>query len=230
MWEAAKSMTWPSARCAPWGGLLFSAASGSSFAGWSAVSRNSASVEPDRSPPGEPEDFAELFHRHQIDVSRVCRRMLRGILDDSAEEDASGEVFLRARRALASYDPERPFRPWLLGIAGNYCVDLLRRRAKELRLFDERDLSDGDLADPGPSPLRRLIRAEEQASLLEALDELSPKYRLPLVLRHFSELDYASIAEILGVTHGQVGSLLFRAKRQLRSRLSPANPGRASRR
>jgi RNA polymerase sigma-70 factor (ECF subfamily) len=50
----------------------------------------------------------------------------------------------------------------------------------------------------------------------QAISELPLKYRLPLVLRYFSELDYAAIAEVLGVTRGQVGSLLFRARCLLR--------------
>jgi RNA polymerase sigma factor (sigma-70 family) len=51
---------------------------------------------------------------------------------------------------------------------------------------------------------------------LSGIDALPVKYRLPLVLRHFAELDYDAIAELLGTSRNQVGSLLFRARQRLR--------------
>jgi len=149
-------------------------------------------------------------------VRRHCRRFL----GDEADRDASQEVFLKARRGFASWDPERPFRPWLLAVAGNHCIDQLRRHSREARLFDSRDLDPGDLLDAGPSPLRLALRSEERGRLLDALDDLPQKYRLPLVLRYFQELDYEAIADVLGVSRGQVGTLLFRAKRLLRQALN----------
>lgn len=159
--------------------------------------------------------FEALFRAHEADLQRHCRRLL----GDEAERDATQEVFLRARRGFASWDRERPFRPWLLAVAGNHCIDQLRRRSRETRIFDGRDLDPGDLLDPGPSPLRLALRTEERGRLLDALDGLPQKYRAPLVLRYFQELDYDAIADVLGVSRGQVGTLLFRAKRLLRQAL-----------
>jgi len=165
---------------------------------------------------GGGDDFAELFRAHRSDVARVCRRML----GESGGQDAVNEIFLRAQRARESYDRDRPFRPWLLGVASHYCVDQLRRRAKESQLFAPEDLSEEGLAHPGPSPLRTLALAEQRREVLGAIDSLARKYRLPIVLRYYEELDYQAIAEILGITRPQVGMLLFRAKRQLRSALA----------
>ena len=167
--------------------------------------------------------FEALFREHEAAVQRHCRRLL----GDEADRDATQEVFLRARRGFASWDPERPFRPWLLTVAGNHCIDQLRRRSRETRIFDHRDLDPADLLDPGPSPLRLSLRSEERGHLLDALDGLPQKYRLPLVLRYFQELDYDAIGDVLGVSRGQVGTLLFRAKRLLRQALDgdPAQDG-----
>lgn len=164
---------------------------------------------------GDETSFEALFRAHEADLQRHCRRLL----GDEADRDATQEVFLRARRGFASWDRERPFRPWLLAVAGNHCIDQLRRRSRETRIFDGRDLDPGDLLDPGPSPLRLALRTEERGRLLDALDGLPQKYRLPLVLRYFQELDYDAIADVLGVSRGQVGTLLFRAKRLLRRAL-----------
>ena len=173
-----------------------------------------------------PVAFAELFAANEADVLRVCRRMLG---DKSAADDARSEVFLRARRSFDTYDSERPFRPWLLAIAGNHCIDQLRQRATEQRVFRDAEPSDAELLrspalEASTSPLRRLVLAQERGALSRAIESLPLKYRLPLMLRYFGDHDYAAIAEALGVTRNQVGTLLFRAKRRLRLELSGGPP------
>lgn len=170
----------------------------------------------ERARAGDESAFGELFAEHRSDVARMCRRMLG---DGVSAEDATQEIFLRARGGLESFDPTRPFRQWLLGVANHHCIDRLRRRRTESRLFDARDLHRGDLVDPGPTPLGQLARREQRDEVLRAIDALPLKYRLPLVLRYFNELDYTQIGELLAVTRNQVGTLLFRAKRMLRQEM-----------
>lgn len=170
----------------------------------------------ERARGGDPDAFAALFRRFQPDVARVCRRLLG---PGAAAEDAVSEAFLRARRALDSYAPDRPFRTWLLSITSHHCIDQLRRRTRERKIFHPGEADVVELADPAPSPLRRALGREEREQLLVAIEELPEKYRLPLVLRYFSEMDYEAIGEVLGVERAQVGTLLFRARRRLRDRL-----------
>ena len=162
---------------------------------------------------GDREAFADLYGAYAEDVARLCRRLL-----GAAEEakDARSEVFLRARQAIASYDRARPFRSWLLAIAAHHCVDLLRRRALEGRLFAPADFAEDGLPASGPSPLGVALAREQRDQLLVALDALPPRHRAPLVLRYFAELPYETIAELLDVTPRDVGVLLFRAKARLR--------------
>lgn len=167
-----------------------------------------------------PGSFEALYRDQEEAVRRLCRRML----GDEAARDASQEVFLRARRGFDGWDPSRSFRSWLLAVAGHHCVDQLRRRGVEARIFDRRDFEAEDLRSPGRSPLREAVHAQERGRLLEAIDALPRKYRLPLVLRYFQELDYDGIAELLGLTRGQVGTLLFRARRRLRDALADEEP------
>ncbi len=167
--------------------------------------------------PAGPGDFEARYREHEEAVSQLCRRMLGA---GPAAEDAGHEVFLRAQRGRDGYDPAQPFRPWILAIAGHHCIDQLRRRRTEWRLFDAGDLDAADLADPAPSPLGEALRAERRAEVLAAIDALPLKFRLPLVLRYFNELDYDGIAELLQITRSQVGTLLFRARRRLRERLT----------
>jgi RNA polymerase sigma factor (sigma-70 family) len=138
---------------------------------------------------------------------------------DAEAEDARSEVFLRARTALDGYDAQRPFRSWLLAIAAHHCIDQLRRRALEGRLFDPADFDEATLPSAAPSPLGSALARERRDGLLAALDALPARHRAPLVLRYFAELPYAAIAELLGVGVRDVGVVLYRAKLRLREAL-----------
>jgi len=184
-----------------------------------------------RARAGDPEAFGSVFREHGDDVLRVCRRMLGGT---EAAEDARSEVFLKARRALDGYDEERSFRSWLLAIASNHCIDQLRRIATERRVFADVARDPGELPGPDPTPLSRLLARERQDALDAAVAALPIKYRLPLLLRYFSDASYDEIAASLGTTRGQVGTLLFRAKRTLREQMTgpganlPSHAGEAT--
>jgi RNA polymerase sigma-70 factor (ECF subfamily) len=165
---------------------------------------------------GDREAFAELYGAHAEPVARLCRRLLGSEQD---AQDARSEVFLRAREAIASYDPRRAFRSWLLAIASHHCIDRLRRRALEGRLFEPADLAEDTLPEAGPTPLGSALLRERRDQLFAALDALAPRQRAPLVLRYFAELSYDEIAALLGVSTREVGVLLFRAKLRLREAL-----------
>ena len=166
---------------------------------------------------GDRDAFADLYGAYTGPVTRLCRRLLGS---DEEAKDARSEVFLRAREAIASYDRRRPFRSWLLAIAAHHCVDQLRRRALEGRLFEAADLAEDTLPSEAPTPLGSALARERRDQLLAALDALPPRHRAPLVLRYFAELPYDAIAELLDVRARDVGVLLFRAKLRLREALS----------
>jgi RNA polymerase sigma-70 factor (ECF subfamily) len=188
-----------------------------------AGSRAKVSTEPtretvERARQGDPDAFEALFRASSEDVLRVCRRML-GDADGAA--DARSDVFLKVRRSLASYDPRRPFGSWIRSVASHHCIDLLRRRALEQRLFAELDQPVGELEgpSPSPSPLSRVLARERRDALEEGLGALPLEYRLPLLMRYFGDASYDEIAESLGTTRARVGTLIFRAKKKLRARM-----------
>ena len=185
--------------------------------GGGAIDRPEPAALVARAARGDRDAFAELFTTHAEPVGRLCRRMLGS---DEEAKDARSEVFLRASEALDGYDPGRPFRSWLFAVAAHHCIDRLRRRAIEGRLFEPAELSEDTLPSATPSPLASALARERQAELLAALDALLPRHRAPLVMRYFAELSYEAIAELLGVRAGDVGVLLFRAKLRLRDALA----------
>lgn len=162
------------------------------------------------------QDFADIYRMHYRRVFSLCRYLLNSF--DGAE-DATHEVFLRAQRRLVTYDQSLPFSSWLSGIATNHCIDLLRRRGTEKRIF-EMDGSDAvDVAASGNlTPLGELMAAERGHDVRNALSQLPEKYRVPLVLAYYNEMSYDEIAATLGLGRNHVATLIFRGKQQLRER------------
>ena len=172
-----------------------------------------------RASGGDPYAFGEIYGLFGRRVFALCRHMLGS---REAAEDATSEVFLKLRRALTemnAYDPQLAFGPWLFSIAGHYCVDQLRRRGLETRLFaaplPEEDLPGGHAA----SPLEQMLASESAEKVRAALERLPESYRTALTLRYYSDLSYEQIAETMGLARNHVATLIFRAKKQLRRSL-----------
>ena len=110
----------------------------------------------------DAEALGEIYRRYVRRVFGLCRYML-----DSPEsaEDATSEVFLKLQRSIDSYDGSIPFPRWLLRVAGNQCIDVLRRRRRGRKVIVE--VEDGaaviEAASSEPSPLGTVIKMEERA-------------------------------------------------------------------
>ncbi len=166
----------------------------------------------------DAEALAEIYRRYVRRVFGLCRYMLNS---REGAEDATSDVFLKLQRSIDSYDGSIPFPRWLLRVAGNQCIDALRRRQRGQKVFVEID--DGaaviEAASSEPSPLGAFIRTQERAQVRNAIERLAENYRVPLVLRYYGELSYDEIAQELGVERNNVAALIFRAKQELRRRL-----------
>lgn len=165
---------------------------------------------------GDETEFAGLYEAYHGRVLGLCRRLLRSL---EMAEEAADEVFLRAREKMACYDPAQSMARWLLAIAGNHCIDLLRRRTLEKRIF-AMDPESLQPVSPDPGPLRGLLRAEAAATVRRAIESLAEPYRLALVLRYCGDLSYDEIACSLDLTRANAATLLYRAKQELRLKLS----------
>jgi RNA polymerase sigma factor (sigma-70 family) len=177
----------------------------------------------DRARQGDGEAFGELYRRCSRRVFGLCLHLLGGRED---AEDATAEVFLRMRETLTRYDPSVPLGAWLAKVAANHCVDRLRRRRREVRLFssDAEEILEAHAS--GPSPLAEVMAEEERVAVAAAVAALPDRYRVPLALRYHAEMSYDEIAERLGQTRQEVATSLFRAKQRLRRAM--AQPGGAS--
>jgi RNA polymerase sigma-70 factor, ECF subfamily len=163
--------------------------------------------------------LGDSYREFRPRVTRLCRYLL-GNREEA--EDAAGEIFARLPRAMKSYDTPLPFPRWLLSIADHYCIDLLRKRRVEQRVFVS---SDPDVPEPrarAASPLEELLCGEARARVQRAIKSLSERYRVPLALRHYNDLSYDEIATALGLARANVAVLIFRAKQEIRATLADA--------
>jgi len=168
---------------------------------------------------GERPALADLYRLFYRRVLGLCRHLL----GSSAEaEDAASEIFARLPQAMKSYDSALPFPRWLFSVTSHYCLDLLRRRGLEQRVFDPREAEATEAAAALPSPLEALLFHERKDAVRAAIRRLPDRYRIPLVLRYYNELSYDEIASRLGLSRAYVGIAIFRAKQELRRRLAPA--------
>src|SRR5439155_26364092 len=167
----------------------------------------------------DAEALGEIYHRYVRRVFGLCRYML-----DSREraEDATSEVFLKLQRSIKSYDGRIPFPRWLLRVAGNQCIDALRRQRRGRQVIVE--VEDGatvlEAASDEQLPLAAVMGKEERAQVRDAIAGLPENYRLPLVLRYYSELSYEEIAQQLERQRNYVAALIFPAKHVLRRKLA----------
>ena len=166
----------------------------------------------------DTEALGEIYRLYVRRVLGLCRYML-----DSREsaEDATSEVFLKLQRSIESYDGSIPFPRWLLRVAGNQCIDALRRRkrGRQVIVEGEEGVAVLEAASSEPSPLGAVLSTEERAQVRDAIARLPENYRVPLVLRYYGELSYDEIAQQLGLQRNYVAALLFRAKQELRRKL-----------
>lgn len=160
--------------------------------------------------------FEEIVRRYQ---RRVYSTALRIVRRHDLADDVTQEAFLRAHRALASYDRARPFGPWMCRIAANLAINHVRSPEAREDELDEAALA----ARPSPAadgPLGVLLEKEARDVLEDALGQLPAEQRAVFVLRTFDDLSYKEIAEALGLEVGTVMSRLSRAREKLRVALA----------
>lgn len=173
----------------------------------------------ERAQAHDAEALAEIYRRYVRRVMGLCRYMLNS---RESAEDATSEVFLKLQRSIESYDDSIPFPKWLLRVAGNQCIDVLRRRQRGRKVFVEAEDRNAvpEAAGSEPSPLSTVISTQERAEVRNTVAHLPDNYRVPLVLRYYGELSYDEIAQQLGLDRNYVAILIFRAKQELRRRLA----------
>jgi RNA polymerase sigma-70 factor (ECF subfamily) len=169
---------------------------------------------------GDTKAFEELIERHQTLVIGTVARMLGS---NSDIEDISQQVFLRVWKSAGRYVPRAKFTTWLLKITRNLVFNEMRRSKRRGHIPIQTDPAAEEIPlkdETTPTPDASLLEGELQQEIEKAILELPLTQRMALVLRRYEGRSYEQIAETLDLSVPAVKSVLFRARTELRVRLS----------
>ena len=166
---------------------------------------------------GDREAFMTLTHLYQKRVFLLAFSFFHNREDAL---DIVQETFLRFYQKVNMYRKGKNFQNWLLQIAKNLCVDYYRKHYKKSGgLRNENPIDDMNLPlqnEPDPHTFSDL-----KGIFGSCLKELAEKQRMVFVMKHYNQLHYNEIAQILDISLGTVKSLHFKAVQNLRGLMAP---------
>ncbi len=170
---------------------------------------------------GERERFSALVDRYKRGITKFIGASVRGSADIA---DLAQETFMRAYAHLGTFNPALgKFSTWIYHIARNVVRTHLAktlRRPRTQHLGEDRTL-DNVLPDTSQhaDPAGGILRAEAESDVRAALAELPERTRTVLSLRYYDNMEYQTIAQTMGLSLGNVKTLIHRGKLALAQRL-----------
>lgn len=161
---------------------------------------------------GDDQSFGILMRRYEQKLTRFGRKFL------SADEDVKDmvqEVFIKAFVSIQSFNSNQRFSPWVYRIAHNHFVDALKKKSREKVSYFDLDVYFPNLVAPETAD-SETIREDLKRMLDQCLDKLNAKYKEPLILYYFEEMDYKEISDILQIPVSTVGVRIQRGKTMMR--------------
>ena len=156
---------------------------------------------------GDLDAFEELIRRLQRRVYGFAYHHLR---DTDEANDLAQEIFVKLYRNLARFDPQRPFEPWFWKLAANTTINYRRKRVP-IPAEPLEESTGEDTTSRGHDP-----------ALVDALAQLDPAYRLPILLHYYADLSLEQVSQSLNLSVPAIKSRLHRARAQLRNSLAEA--------
>ena len=162
--------------------------------------------------------FVVLVERYEQKLDRYIRRL--GIISKQDREDILQNIFVKTYKNIQDFDTTLSFSAWIYRIAHNEAISFFR--AKKIR-------PEGHLIDDGEQILLTIL---DESDFIKDLDkkidakkiakyvqELDGIYKDIIILRYFEDREYREISDILKIPEGTVGTLLYRAKKKLKTLL-----------
>ena len=174
------------------------------------VSANEDQTDVERVLAGDVSAFESIVRRWQAPLVNLAYRFCR---DRARAEDMAQEVFLRVFRGLKGWRKDAAFSTWLFAVATNsYRSELRRIPARTMSIEEVTELWDPRPTDGG------LAEEERSQAVRSAMLSLPAKYREPLILFYFHEMDITAAAHSLNLPQGTVKARLSRGRELLRER------------
>jgi RNA polymerase sigma-70 factor (ECF subfamily) len=173
---------------------------------------------------GDEEALRELIVRHEDRVYGTVARMIGGAGPDA--EDLAQQIFLRIWKAAPKYRAEAKFTTWLMTVTRNLVFTFCEVRARRMEVSEEIVDEEAEEAIQrkesvaGRTPREDLSGKELIEAVEVACAQLPMKQRLVVHLREHEDMDFSEIGEILGISELGAKSLMFRARENLKIKLS----------
>jgi len=170
---------------------------------------------------GDESSYSNLLENYRGAIYNLLFKMVR---NKEETEDLVQEAFMKAFKALPSFNEEYAFSTWLYKIAINNCIDHMRKKKlKTYSINKPVQSNDGELdrefPDTSMSPDKSIL-SEERSNIIEsAIDELPANYKTAIIMRHSEEKSYEEISQILNIPLGTVKARIFRAREMLKKKL-----------
>ena len=149
-----------------------------------------------------------LYSRHHV---RIFRFALRFLNDEAAAEDTVSEVFIDVWRQAERFEGRSQVTTWLLAIARNKALSLLRRRSSE----EVDDEVAEFIEDPSDNPEAAMLKSQRASVLQDCLTQLSPAHREIVDLVYYHEKSVEEVAEIISVPANTVKTRMFYARKRI---------------
>jgi RNA polymerase sigma-70 factor (ECF subfamily) len=166
--------------------------------------------------------FKTLVDRHK---KKAYYTALKLVGDPDDAYDLSQEAFIRVYNARRRYDRAHPFYAWFYTIIRNLARNYLRKRNVRYEYAVQTKQSRKGIQETSDSPECIVEADEAKKAIWAAIDKLSYDHREIIILRHFEDMSYEEIADILGIAVGSVMSRLYYARKKLRDLLGETYEG-----
>lgn len=149
--------------------------------------------------------------------NEVYRFMLKRTQNETDAEDIAIETFAKAFDRITTYNSDYAFNTWLISIAKNAHIDMLRKKKSSLfvDINEKEEKQVYNIADDSLSAEDELIQEQNLSRLLECIKKMKPQYQEVIQLRYFQELSYQEIADQLQEPLNNIKVKLLRAKKLL---------------
>ena len=168
---------------------------------------------------GNKEAFNQLIQRKSRTILYLSIRLMGNKHDG---EDAAQEAVITLAKKIGTLKKAELFDAWMYRLVYNTCMDEKRKLAKKLYESDEFESAADSLADRDRErmPEQSLEDASDKEFVMAALDKLSDRYRMCMILYYYEDMSYAEIAEIISANEQIVANTLNRARQKMRDILA----------
>jgi RNA polymerase sigma factor (sigma-70 family) len=154
--------------------------------------------------------FFNAFYAQVFPILMRIAFRITGSLE--AAEDLCQDAFIKFHEKAIPFKSPEEAKYWMIRVLKNSSLNYAKRKTRERKAYEKATRIMREGPDSGEAIA---LKAESVQEVQEALDKLPEKLRVVMILKEYGEMDYKQIAEVLGITEGNVKVRVFRAREAL---------------